>query len=66
MKPSMASSNPHRGGVFLVVESDKGIAFPSVVGVNNSAIPWTSISHIEWQLNSPVQISFLRYIVASK
>ena len=29
----------HRGGVFLVVESDKSITFASVVGVNNGAVP---------------------------
>ena len=29
----------HRGGVFLVVESDKSITLASVVGVNNGAVP---------------------------
>ena len=33
------SKSSHRGRVFLVVESDKGITLASVVGVNNSAIP---------------------------
>ena len=52
------SKGSHRGRVFLVVESDKGITLASVVGVNNSAIPSILTLQLE---KRDIQTSLLQY-----